>query len=213
MAIALAKNPGLFSDRRVDLVWPDRVGNGGKTFPGYYLCAALAGLRSGVLPQQGLTNVAIVGFDDLSRTTQFFSANQLNTMAAAGYWIVTQAPDGVVYTRQQLTTDAASGNLKYAEQSITTNLDSISYQFLNVMKPYIGRGNVTPTMINVLSGAILGVISSLENTIAVQILGPQVLGATIVQLSQDPTFADRIICKINLELPAPLNNLELYLVA
>ncbi len=208
----LATFPGIFASRRAYLIWPDVCGDAGQTFPGYFLCAALAGLRSGVLPQQGLTNIPVVGFDDVTRTTTLFSAAQLNTMAAAGYWIVTQNPnDGVIYTRHQLSTGDQS-DLNFKEQSITTNLDSISFVFLNALAPYIGQGNVTQTMINILQGEILAVITQLSNNVSVDRLGPQIITAAIQSLAVSPTLRDRIVCVINVTLPYPLNNVELHLV-
>lgn len=212
MATTLATYPGLFSSRRAYLVWPDEVGDNGTTVKGYFLCAALAGLRSGVLPHQGLTNVEVIGFDDFTRTTPFFSETQLNTMAGSGYWIVTKDDQGDIYTRHQVST-GNQDNLFEREQNITTNLDHISYLFLDRMKAYIGRGNVTDTMINILRGEILSIIATLKNTVTVARLGPQVITATIKQLEPHATLRDRVVARIELELPFPLNNLELYLVA
>jgi hypothetical protein len=213
LATSVATNPGLFGSRRAYLVWPDVVGNAGITFEGFYLCAALAGLRSGVLPHQGLTNVAINGFDDLSRTVDFFSANQLNTLAASGYWIVTQDPsDGTVFTRHQLST-GDQDDINQREQSITTNLDNISANFLLRMKQFIGRGNVTPTMITILLGEFISLIEQFKNTIINDKLGPQILNATITELAPSTTLRDRIVARVNVELPAPFNNLELHLIA
>ena len=213
LAAQQATKPGLFSSRRAYLVWPDELGDSGETVKGYYLCAALAGLRSGVLPHQGLTNVEIVGFDDLSRVDPFFSANQLNTMAASGYWIVMQdEDDGSVFTRHQLST-GNQDSLFEKEQNITTNLDDISKLYLARMKQFIGRGNVTPTMIDIIRGEILAVTALLKNTITVNRLGPQVIDAEITELAVHPTLRDRVVARINLELPFPLNNIELHLVA
>ena len=185
LAATLAKNPGLFSDRRVDIVWPDQLGDSGMTVPGYFLNCALAGLRSGVLPHQGLTNVAVVGFDDLSRTTVFFTSDQLDVLAAAGYWIVTQDPaTGAVYTRQQLTTGDQS-NVNKREESACTNFDQISYTFLAALSPLIGKGNVTPTMIDILQGTLQGVINTYVHTIISNILGPQIISAKITQIAQN----------------------------
>jgi hypothetical protein len=213
LASELALNPGLFRSRRAYLVWPDQVGNGGTTFPGYFLCATLAGLRGGVLPHQGLTNTEILGYDDLSRTVDFFSATQLDTLAASGYWIVTQDPsDGTVFTRHQLSTGDQS-DLNQKEQNITTNLDNISKNFLLRMKTFIGRGNVTPTMIQILRGEIIALIEQFKNTIINDRLGPQILSAEILELGVHPTLKDRIVARIDIELPFPFNNLELHLVA
>jgi len=213
LATELATNPGLFFSRRAYLIWPDVVGNAGETFPGYFLCAALAGLRSGVLPHQGLTNVEVNGFDDLSRTADFFSATQLDIMAASGYWIVTQDPNtGAIFTRHQLSTGDQS-DLNQKEQSITSNFDHISKGFLDRMAPFIGRGNVTDTMLNILRGEILAEINVKSNTITVDRLGPQLTGAEILELQPHATLRDRIVCRIDIALPFPFNNMELHLIA
>jgi len=211
VASTLATYPGLFASRRAYLVWPDTVGNAGKTFPGYFLCAALAGLRSGVLPHQGLTNVEINGFDDLSRTLEF-TTTQLNTMAASGYWIVTKDPNiGLVYTRHQLSCGTQT-DVNQKEQSVTTNLDNISYNALQTLATYIGKGNVTPTMVAIIKGELISLMTQFSSNIVTNRLGAQITGWEITQLEQHPTFKDRIIARVLLELPAPFNNLELYLI-
>lgn len=213
LATQQATKPGLFSSRRAYLVWPDELGDAGLTVKGFHLCAALAGLRSGVLPHAGLTNVEILGFDDLSRVDPFFSANQLDTLAASGYWIVIQdEDDGSVYTRHQLST-GNQDSLFEKEQNITTNLDDISKLFLARMRQFIGRGNVTPTMIDIIRGEILAVVSLLKNNIVTNRLGAQVIDAEIIELAAHPTLRDRVVARINLELPFPLNNIELHLIA
>jgi hypothetical protein len=211
LATQLAGLPGQYTNRRAYLIWPDVVGNAGVTFPGYFLCCALAGLRSGVLPHQGLTNVEIIGFDDMSRTTDLFSATQLNLMASSGYWIVTEDPnDGTIYTRHQLSCGDQS-DVNQREQSITTNVDHISYTILNRMKTYIGRGNVTQVMVDIVFGEMLSIMDEFRNTIVVDRLGPQLNAYQILELRQHPTFKDRITTTISIVPPAPFNNLEVHL--
>lgn len=211
IAEEMALKPGLWNTRRVYLVWPDEIGNAGETVPGYFLCCSLAGLRGASYPHQGLTNIEIIGWDDLSRTTQFFNEPQLNIMAAAGWWIVTQDPqDGQVYTRHQLSTDNLDLNRR--EQSITTNVDSISYVLLDRLAPYIGRGNVTPVMITIIEGEILSVLDFYSNFIPVETLGAQITSYEIRRLEQHPTLKDRILAEIPLDVPAPLNNVEVHLI-
>jgi len=211
VAEELALKPGLWTSRRVYLVWPDEVGNAGETVPGYFLACSLAGLRGASLPHRPLTNVEIIGWDDLSRTTEFFNEPQLNTMAAAGWWIVTRDPnDGTVYTRHQLSTNNLDLNRR--EQSVTTNVDSISYTLLNRLKIYIGRGNVTPVMISIIEGEIVSVMTFFNNFIAQDILGPQVIEYRIARLEQHPTLKDRILAEIPMVIPYPLNNVEVHLI-
>jgi hypothetical protein len=81
------------------------------------------------------------------------------------------------------------------------------------MKQFIGRGNVTPAMLDIIRGEILAVTALLKNTIVSNRIGPQVLNAEIKELDVHPTLRDRVVARIELELPFPLNNIELHLVA
>jgi hypothetical protein len=212
IANELASYPGeAGATRRAYLVWPDEIGNAGMTVPGYFLCCSLAGLRSAAYPHRPLTNVEIAGWDNVSRTTEFFTLDQLNTLADAGWWIVTQDPDdGDVFTRHQLSTNTT--DINRSEQSVTTNVDSISYTFLRRLAPYIGRSNVTPTAISVIEGEIISVLENFSNFTPNDLLGPQLLGYEIAQLEQHPVLRDRILAVVQLDVPYPLNNIELHLV-
>lgn len=201
-----------FSDRRIMAVWPDTVGAGGLTFEGYHLCAALAGLASGVVPQQGLTNVTISGFDDLSRTTGLFNRTQLNTMAENGVWIVTQSlQSGEVFSRHAVTT-ADNSLINEREEVITRNLDSISFFFLELFSPYIGVSNITDSLLSILQSEMRAGIQALRSRNFVQILGGQLIDGEISRLRAHATLKDRVVAVLNLTLPYPLNNLELHLV-
>lgn len=202
-----------FNDRRVMAVWPDTVGAGGLTFDGFHLCAALAGLASGVVPQQGLTNISISGFDDLNRTTARFNRTQLNTMAEGGVWIVTQdlATNGAVFTRHAVTT-ADNAIINEREEIITRNLDSISYFFLDLFSPYIGISNITDSLLSILQSEMRAGIQTLRSRNFVEILGGQLIDGTIKELRTHATLKDRVVARLDLTLPFPLNHLELHLV-
>lgn len=211
LANNLALNPGLFGDRRVRMVWPDVVGNAGVTFPGYFLCAGLAGLRSGVLPHQPLTNIEIKGFDDVSRTVNYFNALQLNTMAASGYWIVTQdTKTGVVYSRHQLTCGDQT-DVNQREDSSVSNADHISYTFLFGLKDLVGKGNICPQMINMVRGEVIAIEQVFLNNIVVERLGPQLLQASLTELAQDAVYKDQLVARLEVNQPAPLNRLDLHI--
>jgi hypothetical protein len=68
-------------------------------------------------------------------------------------------------------------------------------------------------MIDIIRGEVLAQIASLKNTTDVARLGPQVIDATILELGAHATLRDRVIARIALELPFPLNNIELHLIA
>jgi hypothetical protein len=209
-AAAIAKNAGSYGNRRIRAVWPDTIGSGGTLMAGYHLCAALAGLSSGIVPQQGMTNLAITGFDDLTRTTRKFNSDQLNTMAGSGVWIVTQNPTGTVYTRHAVTTGLYT-DINQREEMITRNVDSISFLFKDAFAPYIGVCNVTPSMQLLLESVVDTLISQLSvSTVAT--LGPQMIDATIVSLRPSLTLADRYVLILDIDVPAPFNNFEIHLV-
>ena len=207
-----------FADRRVVAVWPDIVGTGGNAQDGTFLACTLAGLASGVVPHQGLTNVEIPGYDDLaSRTKNFFSGSQLNDLASGGVWIATEDRDGTPHTRHALTTSTVDLNRR--EEMIRRNVDSISYLFLRRLRPYIGRTNATPSMLRKLRYEVLRTIKFLKSNGYTDELGPQLIDGSIAKdsagneiLRIHPLAADRVEIVLNLTVPAPLNNIELHLV-
>lgn len=211
-ATAIALTAGNYADRRVRAVWPDTVSSDGYTTSGYFLCAALAALSGGVSPHQGLTRLEIIGFDAVPRTTELFSRTQLDQLAASGVWIVTQHPQtGEIYTRHALTT-ADYVDINAREEMIVRNVDSISYYFMSKFAPYIGIANVTPSTVDKIGAETRAAIEYLRSANFTQLLGGQLIDATISELRQSPVFSDRIILALDLEIPYALNTLEIHLV-
>jgi hypothetical protein len=206
----IAEQAGALSNRRICATWPDQVGEAGTLQAGYYLSAALAGLASGVVPHQPLTNVEVAGFDDYTRSYRYFNETQLNRMAEAGVWIVTEDRDGTPHTRHALTTDNLDLNRR--EEMIRRNVDSISYLFLRRLRPYIGRTNATPAMVELLASEVGSIIRFLKGNGFTQELGSQLIDGTIRILRIHPLLKDRIEIVLDLVVPAPLNNIELHLV-
>lgn len=206
----IAEQGGSLSNRRVCAVWPDQVGEAGTVQPGYYLAAALAGLVSGVVPHQPLTNVEVAGFDDFTRSYKYFNETQLNRMAEAGVWIVTEDKDGTPHTRHALTTDNLDLNRR--EEMIRRNVDSMSYLFLRRLRPFIGRTNAQPGMVRRLTFEVTAIIDFLKGNGNTEELGSQLIEGTIRKLQIHPLLKDRIEIVLDLVVPAPLNNIELHLV-
>lgn len=211
-AAELATQAGAWACRRVMAVWPDEISSGGTTMAGYHLCAALAGMASGVVPHQGLTRLEISGFDDVSRTTGLFNRTQLNTMAESGVWIVTQDENtGTVYTRHAVTT-GDTDSLNEREEMVTRNTDSISYLFGERLDPYIGISNVTPSMLAIIESEVLAIIQLLRNNNFVARLGGQLIDGTITEIRAHAVFQDRIVVALDLEIPYALNVIDVRLV-
>lgn len=210
LAAELALTAG-FADRRVQYVWPDEIESDGYTTEGYFLCAALAGLASAVAPHQSLTRVEINGFDNADRTTRLFNQSQLNQMAEGGVWIVTQDPtSGTIHTRHAVTT-GANDDLVQREEMIVRNLDSISFAFLDLYDPYIGRANVTDSALEVLRTETQSMIRYLTGANYVQRLGAQLIDGEIQELRQHLTRKDCVVITLGLVLPYPLNNIDCHL--
>lgn len=207
----LASLAGAYGSRRIRATWPDQIESAGTIQEGYFLNCALAGLASGVLPHQGLTNVSIAGFSNVARTTAKFNKAQLDTMAVSGVWIVSQTKTGQVYTRQALTTGTYD-DINQREEMLTRNVDSISYRFKDYFAPYIGVTNVTPTMQQIIQGGIDKLIRLLTTERATPQLGGQLIAATVDQFYASEVFRDRYVAYITLTVPYALNNIELHLV-
>lgn len=215
MASAVAAISTSFANRRIAHVFPSQLGAFGVIESAEFGAAAVAGLNSSVPPQQGLTNIELNGFDDLPMVYSTFSRSQLNTMAGAGTLIIMQdVAGGAIYIRHQVTTATAQGNLNTTELSITKNLDSISYYFADRLAPFIGRYNVTPDLLVVLAAQIEDGLRYLGSFTNVSLLGPQLIltGTKLDRLEQHPTLRDHVVAVVSLQLPYPLNVLQLYLV-
>lgn len=203
-----------FANRRLYNVWPDVLFapvNGVDTaLPGYFGCCALVGFVSGLPSQQGLTNLAITGFDGREHGKDYFSDTELDTIAGGGTLIleqdVAQAP---LFVRHQLSTDMSS--VQFRELSVTKNVDLVARFFRGLMAPYIGPWNVTTALLDHLKTVTTGGISFLKNSSAPR-AGSVLIEGTIVSLTVDPDEGDQVDEVIDIDIPLPFNYLQLTLV-
>lgn len=210
-AVAIGMVAGAYNDRRVRATWPDRIESSGTSQEGYFLNCALAGLASGVLPQQGLTHVAINGFSSTQRTNDKFNKPQLDSMAVRGVWVVQQQLSGEIYTRHAVTTGDYV-DINQREEMVTRNVDSISYRFKDYFAPFIGVSNVTPSMRDIILGGMDKLIRTLKTERTTPQLGGQLIDATVDRFYVSEIFKDRYVSYITLQVPYALNNIELHLV-
>lgn len=177
-----------------------------------YLAAAFAGLRSGVLAHQGLTNVELAGFSTINWTMSTLTGTERDVLMNAGYWVVQQNTEGAgeVYCRKQISTDLT--DLNTTEQSVTTNVDSVSYYLKQILAPYIGRTNNVESVQALIRGDIEAAFQVFFNN-ATPTLGSQLLDGTVItDLRTHATLRDRLVIEIALVIPYPLNNIDCYLV-
>ena len=117
-----------------------------------------------------------------------------------------------------MTTDPTDVNTR--EDSITTNLDSLSYYFLELLSPYIGKSNITPSVISSIRAAIDRAATSFATVVDVPRLGPRLAGRPdegippykIVSITQDAILRDLLDIRMEIGLPYPLNNIDLHLL-
>jgi hypothetical protein len=208
---AIAKS---YNDRRVRIVFPDTFKDGNIVKQGFFAAAGLAGLRSGVVPHQGLTNSQFLGATELSKVVIEFTQDDLDVMADKGVWIIAQETlTSLPYVRHQLTTSTTGVNT--SEDSITTNVDSISYALKAVLSPFVGRYNINPETVGIVRAAIAAELSSRATNTFTARAGNQLVSFTpkddIISVAQNPVFKDSIDAEVRLNVPYPMNYVNLKL--
>jgi hypothetical protein len=168
-----------------------------------------------VVPHQGLTNSEFYGADDLSKVVLEFTSDELNTMAEKGTWIITQEVIGATaYVRHQLTSDTSGLNTQ--EDSITTNVDNISYALKKTLTPFIGRYNINPNNILAVYAAVVAELKFRATNTSTERAGNQLVSFTpaddIINISQNETYRDIIDVEVRLNVPYPVNYIKLKLV-
>lgn len=210
--------------RRAVNVWVEngtRIIDGVRTvIPNKYVAAEVAGLRSAVIPWQGLTLTEINSVTDAPAMYTRYTNSLLNTVAAAGTFIITQeAESGGVFIRHQLTTQSNQGSLAY-EDSIGVSLDSISYQIKDSLNSFVGRKNVTRQTLEEIYDTVWTILNNATTSSAIADYGPQLNGFTNkagernkIDVAAHPTLKDRVQVYARLLMPLPLNTLEVVLDA
>ena len=209
-AAEIALDAGSWGSRRIRAVWPDTIESSGTVMEGYFLAASLAGLSSGLLPQQPLTRVEIVGYSRVERTTKFNRA-QLDALAVAGAYIVTQNPDGKIYTRHAVTTGEYA-DINQREESVTRNVDSISYILRDLLDPFIGIYAINPAVVAKLDYLVRQELKILSSDYISTATSAQLVSFSNLIVAQDTLIRDKINVSVDLSVPYALNTIAVHLV-
>jgi hypothetical protein len=209
-AAEIALDAGSWGSRRIRAVWPDTIESSGTVMEGYFLAASLAGLSAGLLPQQPMTRVEIVGYSRVARTTVKFNRAQLDALAASGVFIVTQnGNNGQIFARHALTTGTYT-DINQREESVTRNVDYVSYAVRDVLDPFIGIYNINQNIINRVS---LALRESLDTfTVNTTTTGPVLIAYTDLTVVQDSLLKDKLNVTVNISVPYALNNIAVRLI-
>jgi hypothetical protein len=182
------------------------------TIPNKYLACEVAGLRCAQVPWIGLSKTEITSVVEAPLMYSKYETADLDRAAANGVFIITQELEGgEVFIRHQLTTDVSDGILYY-EDSVGTNVDSISFQFKDEIDPVIGRRNVNATTLAWVRNKAFEILKSATMADATSEVGPQLIAFAdenseleAVTVKVHPKFKDRILVKAKLEVPVPNN--------
>jgi hypothetical protein len=195
-------------NERVCVIYPDKVtrvlsdGNS-YTLTAPYICAALAGWKSGQPVSQPYTHAEITCFDklvgiDMRRTEK-------NKLAEKGVMVLEQegGQGTPIAVRHGLTTDMS--NLQSKEASVVEIGDYAAKFYRSGLKQYVGTHNVTTDLITKVKGST----NTLTNVLIKKDIA--LVGSKILQLYQDADNPDTLILKISLKVPYPCNTIEITL--
>ena len=205
---------GGFSSERVFAVVPNKGVSGlrvdGKPVRNWNVAAAFAGLRSGSRPHQPLSNVELLGFDGSNATIPAFDEPDLDTLRDGGIWVVVNDLDGRIYAERQLSTSILDNFRK--EQSVTCNIDSISFAVGDALKNLVGRVNITNDNIGNVEVTLDTIFGSFSNALNSPSIGPQLLNYAIEEIFVPTTANDTIKAKISVSVPLPMNVIDVTIV-
>lgn len=215
-ATVMAAYATSLGSRRMVFVWPDvvrgPVGSAIVDLPGYFLGATVGALTTGLPTQQGLTNLSVAFFTGVRHSAKYFDRDQLNTIAGGGVMIFVQDVLDVtaLYVRHQLTTDTSA--IKFQEYSITKNVDFIAKFIRNAHRQFIGQYNIVDSTFDDLKSNAKGLMTFLKDNTRLPKIGGVIRSGKLVSINQDPVNIDSVIEKYKLDIPVPLNNLDITIV-
>lgn len=200
-----------FGNRRFVITFPDTVkipeGSVIRELPGFYLGCAIAALTTGLPTQQGFTNLSISGFLGFVNGSDLFDEEQLDIIADGGVMIFDQeVPEAPLFCRHELTTDRSS--VKFQEYMVTKNVDFIAKFMRNSFKDFIGQYNIVDATYDALKTRAGAVLTFLRDDTVVPRFGGVIKSGTLTQL-QEGTNIDSIDMRFRLDIPVPLNNLNI----
>lgn len=216
-----------FRTKRVTLVWPSEielsdvpdgslpranaaVPEPSGWLPGYYASAVVGGALAGLPPQAGLTNLGFAGIRRLRYSTGYFNERQLSRLSDGGWFVLHQRrPTDLPVCLHQLTTDTTA--VETGELSVVRNLDFVSMFLQDILEDFLGQYNVLPETSNEMYRAVSDGMQNLKGRRVARIGAPLVDGkVTLIKVAD---FAkDRYQMYVNVEIPKPVNNIDLYVV-
>jgi hypothetical protein len=174
------------------------------TVPGYFLAAAVAGKKATLKPQLPMTNVPIPGIARLSHSNDYFTPDQLNTIAEGGNALLIQSNrNAAPYLRHQLTSDMSA--IETQEWSLGDAIDYAAAYLREILRPYIGKHVINSELLTQLRGICEAALRALKDD---GVILPE---SSLDSLMQDPDRPDGIIIEISCQVPYPCNKITVKL--
>ena len=200
-----------FGNRRLVLTFPDvvRIPEGAalRELPGFYLGCAIGGLTTGLPTQQGFTNLTVSGFLGFINGSDRFDEEQLDQIADGGVMIFDQeVQEAPLYIRHELTTDRSA--IKFQEYQVTKNVDFIAKFMRNAFKDFIGVYNIVDGTFDELKSTSSAVLKFLQEDTKQPRIGGVIRSGKLEKL-EEGTNIDSINMRFKLDIPIPLNNIDI----
>jgi hypothetical protein len=129
-------------------------------------------------------------------------------MADGGTFIFAQeGEESPLFVRHQLTTDRSA--IKFQEYSFTKNCDYCCKFIRNAYKGYIGVYNIVESTLDELRNTAKAVLTFLKDDTRLPRIGGVIRSGQLTKLEESTTQIDTVIMRFKLNLPIPLNNLEI----
>jgi hypothetical protein len=189
-----------FGSKRVIVVFPTVLKDGTDTYSAMYGAAAIAGAISGVAPQVPLSNTSISGFDGRTYSNDYFSELNLDYIAGGGNLILVQEATGApLVIRHQLTTDVTDLNTR--EISRVKNVDYVAKFLRSIVKPYLGKYNVTDELLGLLRTTFEGAFLYLKRS-SVPKAGSVISFGTLTSITSSN---DTVTAEVRVGIGCPFN--------
>ena len=200
-----------FGNRRLVLTFPDVVkipeGSITRELPGFYLGCAVGALTTGLPTQQGFTNLTVSGFLGFVNGSDRFDEEQLDQIADGGVMIFDQeVAEAPLFIRHELTTDRSA--IKFQEYQVTKNVDFISKFMRNAFKDFIGVYNIVDGTYDELKSTSTAVLKFLQENTKYPRIGGVIKSGKLEKL-QEGVNIDTIDMRFKLDIPIPLNNIDI----
>lgn len=172
--------------------------------PGFYMNAGIVGMIGQQPPQQSFTNFPMAGYTRVVGSSNYFSEQQMNIMAAGGTYIIVQdAPSAPLIARMALTTDLTS--VETRTDSITKVVDFTAKFLRRGLKNFIGRFNITQAFLDQL-GTVIGGLGGYLVEVGV------LVGFNLNNIIQDEQAPDTVLIDVLIDPPFPCNYIRITLV-